>query len=92
MRTGTCPRCHGTEVYAARDAVESDLALRAHIEPGFRGMRSQVRAHPWTYLCATCGLMETYVLDPEPIAFVQRSWLRVAAPPPPPPSATPSGT
>ena len=85
MRKGTCPRCRATEIYAARDAVESGLALRAHIEPGFRGMRPQVAVHPWSYLCATCGLLDTYVLDAEPLAFVRQAWLRV-------PPATPTGT
>jgi hypothetical protein len=89
MRDGSCPRCHGAEIYAARNALDSDLALRAHIEPGFRGMRPQVRVEPWTYVCAACGLLETYVLDPEPLAFVRQAWLRVPPPPPPP---TPSGT
>lgn len=83
MRSGTCQRCGGDEVYAARDALESDLALQAHIEPGFRGMRPHVRVHPWTYLCATCGLLETYVLDAEPLAFARQTWLRV-------PKATPA--
>jgi hypothetical protein len=86
MRSGTCQRCGGDEVYAGRNVLDehTEQAVKAHIEPGFRGMRPQLRTDIWTYACATCGLLETYLVDPEALAFVRSSWLRVpkAAPAP----------
>ena len=94
MRDGACRSCGGQEIYAARNATEpGDPHLRAHIEPGFRGMRPQTRVEVWNYLCATCGLLETYLLDPAAIDFARQAWIRVLPPPPIPPApATPSGT
>jgi hypothetical protein len=82
MRDGTCPKCSGTEVYAARNGFTEHLHhIRPHLEPSFRGM---ARPHPtrdlWAYVCASCGFSETYLHDGAAIDFIRQSWMRVTPP------------
>jgi hypothetical protein len=91
MRDGTCPKCRGTEVYAARNGLGLgegwEVGLRPHLEPGFRGAVMRHRTNDvWNYCCAACGYVETYLIDAAGIGFVRQSWARVpvAAPEPPP--------
>ncbi|HEX7135310.1 MAG TPA: hypothetical protein VF228_22235 [Iamia sp.] len=85
MRSGTCPKCAGTEVYAARNGLSIGqhykVGLRAHIEPGFRGTMVPHQTNDlWTYICATCGFSETYLHDEAAMAFVRQRWVRVQPP------------
>jgi hypothetical protein len=84
MRDGICPKCQGTEVYAARNGfVEFRLPIRPHLEPGYRGVApTHLTEDLWWYVCATCGLSEAYLHDPAAIDFVRQRWVRVTAPPP----------
>lgn len=85
MRSGTCPKCGGTEVHSARNGLSLGqhykVGLRPHTEPGFRGA---LALHPtndlWTYVCAGCGSSETYLHDEQAMAFVRERWLRVQPP------------
>lgn len=82
MRSGTCPKCQASEVYAARNGLvlgdTNRTGLRPHLEPGFRGA---ARIHQtdglWHYVCATCGYVEAYLHDEAAVAFVRQSWVRV---------------
>jgi hypothetical protein len=82
MHEGVCPSCTGTEIYAARNGVALGenlyVGLRPHLEPGFRGA---VRLHQsdqiWSYVCATCGLMEQRLHDPAAVEFIRATWVRV---------------
>lgn len=83
MRSGTCPKCSGTEVYAARNGLGlgegAKVQVRPHLETGFRGVAPRhVTDDVWVYVCAGCGFSETYVHDPAAIAFVRQRWVRVA--------------
>ncbi|MFD0359848.1 hypothetical protein ACFQZZ_00050 [Nocardia sp. GCM10030253] len=45
------------------------------IEPGFRGIRQGHNTHGmWQFICTTCGYLEMYVIDPEALGFVARTW------------------
>ena len=97
MRDGICPKCRGTEVYAARNGLGIGdgfvVGLRPHLEPGFRGA---VRPHQtndvWNYCCAACGYVETYLIDPAGMAYVRQSWPRVpVVTSDPPAGAQPAG-
>ncbi|QYG95072.1 hypothetical protein HC251_23330 [Iamia sp. SCSIO 61187] len=85
MRSGTCPKCGGTEVYAARNGLglgeHSRVGLRPHIEPGFRGALVPHQTNDlWHYLCAACGYTEAYLHDDQAMAFVRQRWVRVTPP------------
>lgn len=87
MQDGTCSSCGSGEVYAARNGLgfgdASNVAIRAHMEDGFRGsLPRHLTKDLWTYCCAGCGLVEVRVHDPGAIEFVCRSWVRVAPTPP----------
>lgn len=82
MRTGTCPKCAGTEVYAARNGLGSGehakVTIRPMLEPGFRGIAPRhVSDDVWVYTCAACGYTETYVHDEAAVAFIRQHWVRV---------------
>ena len=84
MRNGTCQKCGGDEVYAAASGLPigggAQAAINAHIEPGFRGIRSRHMTEGlWTFLCAGCGSVEIYLLDAAAIDFVRQNWVRVPA-------------
>jgi predicted nucleic-acid-binding Zn-ribbon protein len=92
MRRGTCPKCNGSEVYAARNGVNADhrVGIRPHVEPGFRGMLVPHQTQElWNYLCGACGYVEAYLIDDAALGFVRQKWLRV--PTAPPPDAAPAG-
>jgi predicted nucleic-acid-binding Zn-ribbon protein len=82
MRTGTCPKCAGTEVYAARNGLSlgegAKVQIRQQMDPGFRGMAARhVTDDVWVYACAACGYTETYVHDPAAIEFIRQRWVRI---------------
>jgi hypothetical protein len=84
MRSGTCPGCGGTEVYASRNALSigggSETSVEAHIEPGFRGMRPRYRTKElWQLACASCGKVEIYLMDPGALEFIRSNWVRIDA-------------
>lgn len=97
MRRGTCPKCDGSEVHAARNGLGfgdgSRVGLRPHVETGFRGM---VVPHQttdvWTYVCAACGYAETYIIGEQALAFIRQSWPRVPVVPPAQPDAPGRGS
>ncbi len=68
MKNGTCPRCGGDEVY--------DFAY----DRGYRNHRpvSLLKHVPLVeYVCAACGLVESYVKDPAKIELVRARCRRV---------------
>jgi len=85
MRSGTCPKCSGTEVYGARNGLSIgeyfQVGIRPHLEDGFRGVAATHRTNDlWHYICATCGYSETYLHDDAAMAFVRQRWVRVTPP------------
>jgi predicted nucleic-acid-binding Zn-ribbon protein len=85
MRSGTCPKCGGTEVHAARNGLSIGeyhrVSIRPHAADGFRGaLVSHQTNDLWHYLCAACGFSETYLHDEEAMAFVRQRWVRVTPP------------
>jgi predicted nucleic-acid-binding Zn-ribbon protein len=85
MRSGTCPKCGGTEVYGARNGFSIGeyhrVSLRPHAEDGFRGVLVPHQTNDlWHYVCATCGLSETYLHDEAAVAFIRQRWVRVQPP------------
>ena len=82
MRDGVCPKCGGDEVYGSANGLaigaSTQAAIHAHIEAGFRGMRPrQPTDGLYQYVCAGCGHLELYLLDPAAIDFARRNWVRV---------------
>ena len=82
MRRGVCPKCGGDEVYGSANGLAiggaTRASLHAHIEPGFRGIRPQQRTDGlYQYVCAGCGHLELYLLDPAALDFVRARWVRV---------------
>jgi hypothetical protein len=85
MHTGTCPSCDSTEIYAARNGLGfgegAYVGIRPHIPDDFRGAASLHRTKDvWSYLCASCGLIEHRLHDRAALDFVEATWTRVAAP------------
>lgn len=87
MRNGVCPRCAGREIHAARNGLGQGsvdglrVPVRPHLEPGFRGIVvPHLTNDLWHYACLSCGLIETYLLDPAALDYVRRSWLRIPPP------------
>jgi hypothetical protein len=80
MRNGACPKCSSRSVFTARGGLSygSQGALRAHIEPGFKGIRPTQQAEDlWQYMCADCGYMESYVNEQSQRDFVRQHWIPV---------------
>ncbi|MET8005682.1 hypothetical protein [Nonomuraea glycinis] len=66
-------------MHAARNGLglggAARVGLRPHIDPGFRGIASPHNTEDlWTFACTNCGYTETYVLDPEALDFIRRTW------------------
>ncbi len=85
MRSGTCPKCSGTEVFAARNGLGLGdgyrVGIRPNLEPDFRGAaRPHLTSDVWAYVCAGCGYTETYVHDAAAIDFIRRTWVAVQPP------------
>jgi hypothetical protein len=85
-------------VYASRNGLGigigigigrgSQVGLRPHIEPGFRGMVVPHQTEDvWHDVCAACGYAETYVFGEQAMVFVRQSWARVPGAPPAAPVA-----
>jgi predicted nucleic-acid-binding Zn-ribbon protein len=82
VRDGICSKCGGREVYASRNGLALGggfpASVKAHIDPGFRGMRAQQATDGlWQYACANCGYCEIYLLDDAVVDFVRQAWVRV---------------
>ena len=82
MKSGVCPKCGGEEIYGAANGLAigaaTNASLHAHIDPGFRGIRGQQRTDGlFEYVCAGCGYVELYLLDPAAIDFARANWVRV---------------
>lgn len=52
MRTGQCPKCQSLEVYSA-DPVNPDTLLNLR----------RLTVHLTFFICASCGYLESYLLD-----------------------------
>ena len=85
MRDGTCPKCGGTEVHAARRGLTEHLhPVWPHTPPDFRGAVSAHRTTGlWHYACLDCGFTEQYVHDGPTLEFIRQTWMKVTPPPPP---------
>ena len=71
MRSGTCPKCHSTAVYANLTNHDMEVALHAdgplhvnlHFDKGGIFGDSFTRLQLDVYLCQQCGYVEQYVHD-----------------------------
>jgi len=67
MRTGVCPKCQSTEVYTNIDDADFNIAVRidwkSHVVPA-------------VFMCASCGYLEQYVLDPQQRESAAKKWAR----------------
>jgi hypothetical protein len=67
MRVGICPKCQSTEVYTNVDDRDFNISVRVD------WMRSVV---PSVFLCASCGYLEQFVLDPRQRQYAVEKWAR----------------
>jgi hypothetical protein len=73
VRSGTCPKCGGDSVHAARGAFSWGTEQGARIRTSPVIWPTQLD----TYICTLCGYFEHYVADPGKLAEVSQTWARV---------------
>jgi hypothetical protein len=69
MKSGKCPKCSSSEIYRGRghnqrSAINLGMFKHARLED---------------YVCAACGLTESYISDRAKLDVIKKSWSRVAA-------------
>jgi hypothetical protein len=81
MKNGQCPKCNSREIYASADGggIGDGFSLLVLTEE-----ESMKPTRQWqTYLCATCGYYENYVLDETSIGRIvenpqKAGWKKIA--------------
>lgn len=67
MKNGHCPNCDSPEIYATVDGGGIGDGFSIHV----RYDESMSPTREWqTFLCATCGYFENYLLDETKIARI----------------------
>lgn len=76
MKSGTCPKCKGKNIYANRN--ESDKRLyygdRMNIQVpkfGLKALGTEI------FICADCRYFEEYVLEDQDILRALRKWKKI---------------
>lgn len=67
MKSGQCPKCNSNEIYASLGSggIGEGFSIRVLYEESMSPTRE------WqTYLCASCGYFENYLLDEAKIARI----------------------
>jgi len=70
MKNGTCPRCSGTNVYSGADLPLKGGPFGSNSIP----VSLTSMAALDNYVCADCGLVESYVSDPEKLKEIAARW------------------
>ncbi len=70
MKSGKCPKCGSGEIYRGRahnqrSALNTSILKYARLED---------------FVCADCGLVESYIINKAKLDDVKRSWTRVSLP------------
>ena len=67
MKNGHCPKCNSQEIYASHGGGGIGGGFSVHILQG----ESMSPTREWqTFLCASCGYFENYLLDEGKIARI----------------------
>jgi predicted nucleic-acid-binding Zn-ribbon protein len=79
MLSGVCPKCHQDTIHVKERGVQ--------IGDTERGLyvRTKMMVSPCTfrtYICASCGYLETYIADQAKLVEVASAWEKVASPAP----------
>jgi hypothetical protein len=79
MRDGKCRSCGSLTVFARQNGIEfGDTANGVLIYTSLWTTPVQTES----FLCASCGYFEHYVMDRQKLAEVAQTWTRVTTPPP----------
>ena len=68
MKSGKCPKCGSNEIYRGRSHNQRS-ALNITM---FRHARLE------DFICASCGLTESYVVERSKLEAIKKAWARVA--------------
>jgi predicted nucleic-acid-binding Zn-ribbon protein len=73
MKNGTCPKCGSRNIYSAEDLPLKGGPFGSNCIPV-----SLLSMAPLdNYVCADCGLVESYVADREKLEEIARRWMPV---------------
>jgi hypothetical protein len=79
MRSGVCPKCHQATVFTK----ERGVRIGEHMQGVMIPTSMMVMPSSYmSYLCASCGYMENYVVDQAKLAEVAQKWAKVEPPAP----------
>jgi predicted nucleic-acid-binding Zn-ribbon protein len=74
MKNGQCPKCGSREVYSGQNIPLKSGPFSSNAIP--IGLTSTAALD--NYVCAACGLVESYIADPAKLKEVEKRWDRVA--------------
>lgn len=75
MRDGQCPKCGATEIYTPGDLPLKGGPFGSNSIP----VSLMSMAPLDNYVCAVCGLVESYVADKDKLLEIRKKWKRVGA-------------
>ena len=73
MKNGQCPKCGSKEVYSGENIPLKSGPFSSNAIPV--GLTSMAALD--NYVCAACGLVESYIADPAKLKEVAKRWDRV---------------
>lgn len=73
MKNGQCPKCSSKEIYSGADIPLKSGPFSSNAIP--IGLMSVAALD--NYVCAACGLVESYIADPSKLEEVTRRWNKV---------------
>lgn len=73
MKSGQCPKCSSREVFCNTNRKFPGLNT---ITLGY-GIVGNRYAPVDTYICVTCGYVESYVAKPEDLGYIKEEWALV---------------
>ena len=70
MKSGTCPKCGSSEVFAGTNVFPKSGPFSCNAIP----ISLTAMAALDNYVCTACGYMESYVAREEDLAVIRRKW------------------
>lgn len=73
MKNGQCPKCGSKEVYSGADIPLKSGPFAGNAIP----ISLTSMAALDNYVCVACGLVESYIADPDKLEEVAQRWIKV---------------
>ena len=73
MKSGTCPKCGSSEVFAGTDVFPKSGPFTCNAIPV--GLTTMAPLD--NYVCVACGYVESYIGRKEDISAIRRKWPRL---------------